>query len=81
MTHKSKNASSGPILMQRMDSSSFTSPESDYTSSSIQGASKQHVDQHQIIEVEQSSSSEPIPRQNFCDGDKVDIDLYHVRWA
>jgi hypothetical protein len=27
------------------------------------------------------STSEPNPRQNFCDGDKVHVDLYRVGWA
>jgi hypothetical protein len=59
----------------------LTSPYSDYTSSSKKGARKQDVDQHQIIEVEHLSSSEPNPRENICDGDKVHVDLYHVGWA
>jgi hypothetical protein len=31
--------------------------------------------------MEQSINFEPIPRQNFYDGDKVNIDLSHVRWS
>jgi hypothetical protein len=33
------------------------------------------------MELSMWSNFEPIPRQNLCDGDKVDVDLYHVRWA
>jgi hypothetical protein len=59
----------------------LTSPLSDYTSSSNKGSRKQDVDQHRIIKVEHSSSSEPNPRQNFHDGDKVQVDLYRMGWA
>jgi hypothetical protein len=67
--------------MKRMYTFSFTLPESDCTSSSNQRDRKQHVDQHRIIEVEQSTSSEPIPSKNLCDGEKVDVDLYRMRWS
>jgi hypothetical protein len=50
------------------DRSSFTSSESDYTSNVTHVAGKQRVDRHRIIHAEQSSSFEPILRQNFCDG-------------
>jgi hypothetical protein len=40
---------------------------------------KRRVYHHQVIHVEQSISLKLILRQNFCDGDKVNIDLSHMR--
>jgi hypothetical protein len=42
---------------------------------------KKCVGLHQIIHVEQSNIFEPIPRENFCDGNKVDVGLSHMRWS
>jgi hypothetical protein len=47
---------------------------SDEPSNMTHIARKQRVDHHQIIHAEQSSSFEPILRQNYCDGDKVRFD-------
>jgi hypothetical protein len=59
--------------------SNFTSPETDCTSSGTQVARKQYVDHRRIIQADQSSSFEPILRQNFHDGDKVRFDTLGVR--
>jgi deoxycytidylate deaminase len=63
------------------DKSSFTSTETDHTSNVTQVARKQCVDCHRMIHAEQSSSFEPILRQNFRDGDKVRFDPPHMRWS
>jgi hypothetical protein len=63
------------------DRSSFTSPDSDCTSNVNHVARNQRVDRHQIIHPEQPSSVEPIPRQNFVDGDIVRFDPPRVRWS
>jgi hypothetical protein len=80
MAHRSKGASVGSGIHVATDRSSFTSLKTDSTSNAIQVARKKCGGHHQIIHVEQSISFEPILRQNFCDGDKVNIDLSHVGW-
>jgi hypothetical protein len=80
-THKSEEASVGSGTHVANDRSSFTSPETDNTSNVSQVARKQRVDCRQIIHADQSSSFEPILRQNFHDGDKVRFDPPRVRWS
>jgi hypothetical protein len=77
----SEQASVGSGTHVANDRSSFTSPETDCTSNVTQVARKQCVDHCQIIRAEQSSSFEPIPRQNFCDGHKVRFDTPGVRFS
>jgi hypothetical protein len=79
VAHKSEEASIGSGTHVANDRSSFTSPETDCTSNVTQIARKQRVDHRRMIDVEQSSSFEPIRRQNFCDGDKVRFDTLGVR--
>jgi hypothetical protein len=81
VAHKSQEPSVGSGTHVANDRSSFTSPESDCTSNVKHVARNQRVDRHQIIHAEQSSSFEPILRQNFCDGDKVRFDPPCVRWS
>jgi hypothetical protein len=81
MTHKSKEASVGSGTHIATDRCSFRSPESYCTSNVAQVARKICVGHHQIILVEQSISFEPITRQNFRHGEKVNVDLSHVRWS
>jgi hypothetical protein len=81
MAHKSKEVSVGSGTHIDPDRSSFISPESNCASNATQVARKKHVSHHRTIHVEQSISFEPIQWQNFCDGDKVNIDLSHVRWS
>jgi hypothetical protein len=81
MAHRSKAACVGSGTHVATDRSSFTSPESDWTPNVSQMARKQRVDHHRVIDMEESISFEPNPRQKFCDGDKVNIDLSHMRWS
>jgi hypothetical protein len=81
VAHKSKEASIGSSTHVANDRSSFTSPVIDCTSNVTHVARKQHIDRHRIIRAEKSSSFEPIPRQNFCDGYKVRFDPPHLRWS
>jgi hypothetical protein len=81
VAHKSEEPSVGSGTHMANDRSSFTSPDSDCTSNVNHVAGNQRVDRHQIIHAEQPSSFEPIPRQNFCDGDKVRFDPPRVRWS
>jgi hypothetical protein len=78
VAHKFEEASVGSGTHVTNDRSSFTSPETDCTSNVTQVARKQRVDRCQIIHADQSSSFEPIMRQNFCDGDKVRFDTLGV---
>jgi hypothetical protein len=80
MAHKSKDASVGSDTHVATDMSRFTSPESDCTTNATKVARKKHVSYNRIIHVELSITFEVITRQNFCDGDKVNVDLSHVRW-
>jgi hypothetical protein len=68
VAHKSEETAVGSGTHVANDRSSFTSSECDCTSNVTHVARKQCVDHHRIIDVEQSSSIEPIPRQNYCDG-------------
>jgi hypothetical protein len=79
VAHKSEEASIASGTHVTNDGSSFTSTETDCACNVTQVARKQCVDRHRIIHVEQSSSFEPIPRQNFCDGYKVRFDPPRVR--
>jgi hypothetical protein len=81
MAHKSKEASVGSGTHVATDRCSFTSPEFYCTSNVTQVARKNFVGHHRIILVEQSINFEPITRQNFCHGEKVNVDLSHVRWS
>jgi hypothetical protein len=81
MTHKSKEASVGSGTHVATNRSSFTSSKSNYTSYTTQVARNKCVDHDRIIHVERAISFEPILRQNFYDGDKVNVDLSHVRWS
>jgi hypothetical protein len=81
MATKSKEPSVGCGTHVANDRSSFTSSESDCTSNVTHVAGKQRVDHHRIIHAEQSSSFEPIPRQNYCGGDKDRFDPPRVRWS
>jgi hypothetical protein len=76
---KSEEHSVGSGTYVANDRSSFTSFESDCTSNVTHVAGKQQIDHHRIIHVEQSSSFEPIPRQNYCDGDKDRFDPPRLR--
>jgi hypothetical protein len=79
VAHKSEEPSVGFGTHATNDRSSFTSSEFDCTSNVTPVARKQCQDRHRIIHVEQPSSFEPIPRQNFCDGHKVRFDTPSVR--
>jgi hypothetical protein len=79
VAHESEEGSVGSETHVANDRSSFTSPETDCTSNVTYVARKQHVDRHRIIHVDQSSTFEPILRQNFRDGDKVRFDTPGVR--
>jgi hypothetical protein len=81
VAHKSEEPSVGSGTHMANDRSSFTSPDSDSTSNVDHVPGNQCVDRYQIIHAEQPSCFEPIPRQNFCDGDKVRFDPPRVRWS
>jgi hypothetical protein len=81
VAHKSEEASVGYGTHVANDRSSFTSPETDSTSNVTHVARRQCVDRHRIIHADQSSTFEPIPRQNFRDGDKVRFDTPGVRFS
>jgi hypothetical protein len=80
MAHKSKEVYVGSDTHIATDRSRFISPESDCISNMTKVARNKHVGYHRIIHMEPSISFEPITRQNFCNGDKVKVDLSHVRW-
>jgi hypothetical protein len=80
MTHRSKEPCVGSGSHVATNRSSFTSPESDRTSNASQVARKQCVNHYEIIHVEQSINFEPNLRQNFGDGDKVNVDVSHMGW-
>jgi hypothetical protein len=81
VAHQSEEPSVGSGTHVANDRSSFTSFESDCTTNVTHVARKQRVDRHRIIHAEQSSSIEPILRQNYCDGDKVRFDPPRERWS
>jgi hypothetical protein len=81
MAHKSKAACVGSGAHVATDRSNFTSLEFDCTSNASQMARKQRVDHHRVIDMEESISFEPNPRQNFCDCDKVNVDLSRMSWS
>jgi hypothetical protein len=68
VAHRSEEPSVGSGTHVANDRSSFTSSESDCTSYVTHVSRKERVDHYRIIHAERSSSFEPIPRQNICDG-------------